>query len=75
MIAGGLDQGEPSEPSRKRSRDIEDHCMAVKAMKRITLTFTEDDLPTDGAGSNAPLVIMAKMAGYEVKRLFVDQGS
>ena len=63
MIAGGLEQGEPAESSRKRPRDAEDHCMAVKAMRRVTLAFTEDDLPTDGTGSNAPLVIIARMAG------------
>jgi hypothetical protein len=49
--------------------------MAVKAVRRVTLAFTEDDLPTDGTRSNAPLVVMARMEGYEVKRLFVDQGS
>jgi hypothetical protein len=49
--------------------------MTVKAMRRMTLAFLEDDLPIDGTGSNAPVVIMARMAGYEVKRLFMDQGS
>lgn len=44
-------------------------------MKRMTLAFFEEDLPIDGMGSNARLVISAVMAGYEVKRLFVDQGS
>jgi hypothetical protein len=66
---------EPSESSRKRSRDEREHCMTVKTMRRMTLAFSEDDLPINGTGSNAPLVIMARMAGYEVKRLFVDQGS
>ena len=49
--------------------------MAVKAMRRMTSAFSEDDLPIDGTGSNAPLVITARMTGYEVKRLFVNQGS
>ena len=49
--------------------------MAIKAMRIITLAFSEDELPIDGTGSNVPLVITARMAGYEVKRLFVDQGS
>jgi hypothetical protein len=38
--------------------------MAVKAVRRVTLAFTEDYLPTDGTGSNAPLIVMARMAGY-----------
>jgi hypothetical protein len=75
VIAGGLDHTEPSESSRKRYRDEKDQCMSVKAMRRMTLAFSEDDLPIDGTGSNAPLVITARMVGYEVKRLFVDQGS
>jgi hypothetical protein len=41
----------------------------------MTLTFSEEDLHIDDTGSNAPLVISAVMAGYKVKRLFVDQGS
>ena len=49
--------------------------MAVKGMRRMTLAFSEDDLPIDGTGSNALLVITARKAGFEVKRLFVDQGS
>jgi hypothetical protein len=44
-------------------------------MRRMTLAFSEGDLPIDDTGSNAPLVITARMAGYEVKRLFIDQGS
>jgi hypothetical protein len=75
VIAGGLDQAEPSESSRKRTRDERDYFLFVKAMRRITLAFSKDDLPIDGTGSNAPLVISARMARYEVKRLFVDQGS
>jgi hypothetical protein len=41
----------------------------------MTLAFSEDDLLIDDTISNAPLVISASMAGYEVKRLFVDQES
>jgi hypothetical protein len=63
---------EASESSRKRSRDERDHCMTIKAMRRMTLEFSEEDLPIDGTGSNAPLVITARMVGYKVKRLFVD---
>jgi hypothetical protein len=61
--------------STKRTRDERDYCMAVKVIRRMTLAFLEDDLPIDETGSNAPLVITTSMAGYEVKRLFVDQGS
>ena len=66
IIAGGLDQTESSGSSKKRTRDERDYCMAVKVIRRMTLAFLEDDLPIDETGSNAPLVITARMAGYEV---------
>jgi hypothetical protein len=75
VIAGGLDKEEPSESLRKRTRDERDYCLAVKAMRRMTLAFSEDDLLIDGTGSNAPLVISATIAWYEVKRLYFDQGN
>jgi hypothetical protein len=75
VIAGGIDEGESSKPSKKRTREERDDRPTVNAMKKMTLAFSEDELPLDGTGSNAPLVISARMAGYEVKRLFIDQRS
>jgi hypothetical protein len=72
VIVGGLDEGESSESSKKRTREERNYCLTVKAMRRMTLAFLEDDLPLDGMGSNTPPFISARMAGYEVKRLFVD---
>jgi hypothetical protein len=67
VIVGGLNQMEPVESSRKRSRDAEDHCMAMKAMRRMTLAFIEDDLPTDGTGSNAPWLLRPEWRGRREK--------
>jgi hypothetical protein len=44
-------------------------------MLDVVLSFTKADLPVGKIRENEPLVIIAMIDGFEVHRIFVDQGS
>ncbi|KAH0737648.1 hypothetical protein KY290_036353 [Solanum tuberosum] len=50
-----------------------------KIAKRIfesnTITFTDDESPTEGAGHNKALLLIVKCEGYYVKSVMIDGGS
>jgi hypothetical protein len=60
---------------RKRTRDARDSCSLVAQVKNPILSFSDTDLPQEHVRDNEPLVIAASMAGFEVHRIFVDQGN
>ncbi|KAH0641444.1 hypothetical protein KY285_032280 [Solanum tuberosum] len=49
--------------------------MAKRIFKSNTITFTDDELPTEGAGHNRALLLTVKCEGYYVKRVMIDGGS
>ncbi|KAH0644144.1 hypothetical protein KY284_032028 [Solanum tuberosum] len=49
--------------------------MAKRIFKSNTITFTNDELPTEGAGHNRALLLTVKYEGYYVKRVMIDGGS
>ncbi|KAH0676238.1 hypothetical protein KY285_024039 [Solanum tuberosum] len=40
-----------------------------------TINFTDDELPTEGAGHNNTLLLIVKCEGYYVKRVMIHGGS
>uniref|UniRef100_M1BZX9 Gag/pol polyprotein n=1 Tax=Solanum tuberosum TaxID=4113 RepID=M1BZX9_SOLTU len=49
--------------------------MAKRIFESNTITFTDDELPTEGAGHNRALLLTVKYEGYYVKRVMIDGGS
>ncbi|XP_049373001.1 uncharacterized protein LOC125837979 [Solanum verrucosum] len=49
--------------------------MAKRIFESNTITFTDYELPTEGAGHNRALFLTIKCEGYYVKRVMIDGGS
>ncbi|KAH0763564.1 hypothetical protein KY290_019637 [Solanum tuberosum] len=49
--------------------------MAKRIFESNTITFTDDKLPTEGAGHNRALLLTVKCEGHYVKRVMIDGGS
>ena len=49
--------------------------MANRIFESNTITFTNDELPKEGAGHNKALLLTVKCEGYYVKRVMIDGGS
>jgi len=49
--------------------------MAKSIFESNTITFTDDELPTEGAGHNRALFFTVKCEGYYVKRVMINGGS
>ncbi|KAH0635998.1 hypothetical protein KY290_036397 [Solanum tuberosum] len=49
--------------------------MAKHIFESNTITFTDDELPTEGAGHNRTSLLTVKCEGYYVKRVMIDGGS
>jgi hypothetical protein len=60
---------------KKRSQDARDLCSQVAQVTNPILLFSDVDLPEERVRENEPLVAAANLEGYEVHRIFIDQGS
>ena len=60
---------------RKKTRDTRDSCSQVAQVTNLVLSFSDADLPQEQVRDNESLVIAANLAGFEVHRIFIDQGS
>ncbi|XP_049414840.1 uncharacterized protein LOC125877655 [Solanum stenotomum] len=49
--------------------------MAKRIFESNTITFTDDELPTEGAGHNRALLLTVKCEGYYAKSVMIDGGS
>ncbi|KAH0681210.1 hypothetical protein KY284_022295 [Solanum tuberosum] len=49
--------------------------MANRIFESNTITFTDDELPTEGAGHNRALHLTVKCEGHYVNRVIIDGGS
>ncbi|KAH0729596.1 hypothetical protein KY290_000727 [Solanum tuberosum] len=49
--------------------------MANRIFESNTITFTDDEFPTEGAGHNRALYLTVKCKGHYVKRVMIDGGS
>ncbi|KAH0688900.1 hypothetical protein KY289_016258 [Solanum tuberosum] len=49
--------------------------MAKRIFEMNTITFTDNELPTEGAGHNRALLFTVKCEGNYVKRVMIDVGS
>ncbi|XP_015161970.1 uncharacterized protein [Solanum tuberosum] len=49
--------------------------MSKRIFESNAITFTDDELPTEGAGHNRVLLLTVKCEGYCVKRVMIDGGS
>ncbi|KAH0737644.1 hypothetical protein KY290_036349 [Solanum tuberosum] len=49
--------------------------MAKRIFESNTITFIDDELPTEGARHNRALLLTVKCEGYYVKRVMIDGGS
>ncbi|XP_070057833.1 uncharacterized protein [Nicotiana tomentosiformis] len=49
--------------------------MAERFFEVNRITFSDDDLPEEGAGHNRALHLMVKCEGHYVKRVMIDRGS
>ena len=60
---------------KKRTRDARESCSQVASIANLVLSFSYADLPEERVRDNEPLVIAANLNGFEVHRIFIDQGS
>ena len=49
--------------------------MAKRVFESITITFTNDELPKEGARHKRVFLLRLKCEGYYVKRVMIDGGS
>jgi hypothetical protein len=68
VIAGGI------VAKSKRTRTEQELCAQVTSMSDVILSFTKADLPVGKIRENESLVIIAMIDGFEIHRIFVDQG-
>ncbi|XP_075500068.1 uncharacterized protein LOC142538641 [Primulina tabacum] len=74
MISGGSTDGDSNRA--RKSRSMRD-CMEVEGMKRneAVISFGPEDLKGVNLPHNDALVIQARVAKYDVMRVFIDSGS
>ncbi|XP_075515414.1 uncharacterized protein LOC142550057 [Primulina tabacum] len=74
MISGGSTDGDPNRARKSRSRR---DCMEVEGVKRseAVISFGTEDLKGVNLPHNDALVIKARVANYDILRVFVDSGS
>ncbi|XP_075489615.1 uncharacterized protein LOC142528448 [Primulina tabacum] len=74
MISGGSTDGDFNRARKSRSRR---YCMEVEGMRRseAVISFGPEDLKRVNLPHNDTLVIQARVANYDILRVFVDSGS
>ncbi|XP_073305835.1 uncharacterized protein [Primulina huaijiensis] len=74
MISGGSTDGDSNRARKSRSRR---ECMEVEGMRRseAVISFGPEDLKGVNLPHNDSLVIQARVANYDILRVFVDSGS
>ncbi|XP_075507531.1 uncharacterized protein LOC142544359 [Primulina tabacum] len=74
MISGGSTDGDSNRARKSRSRR---ECMEVDGVRRIeaVISFGPEDLKGVNIPHNDALVIQARIANYDIMRVFVDSGS
>ncbi|KAH0773631.1 hypothetical protein KY290_010768 [Solanum tuberosum] len=72
--AGRLTRSERSHVSKETTVNQLEK-IAKRIFKSNTITFTDDELPTEGAGYNRVLLLTVKCEGYYVKRVMINGGS
>ncbi|XP_073307136.1 uncharacterized protein [Primulina huaijiensis] len=74
MISGGSNDGDSNRARKSRSRR---YCMEVEGVRRseAVISFGPEDLKGVSLPHNDALVIQARVANYDIMRVFVDSGS
>ncbi|XP_075478759.1 uncharacterized protein LOC142519604 [Primulina tabacum] len=74
MISGGSTGGDSNRARKSRSRK---DCMEVEGMRRneAVISFDPEDLKGVNLPHNDALVIQARVANYDVMRVFIDSSS
>ncbi|XP_075481143.1 uncharacterized protein LOC142521855 [Primulina tabacum] len=74
MILGGSTDGDSNRARKSRSRR---ECLEVEGARRIEafISFGPEDLRGVNLPHNDALVIQARVANYDILRVFVDSGS
>jgi hypothetical protein len=60
---------------KKRTREARDSCSQVTSIAYPILSFSDANLPEECIWDSEPLVIATNLSGFEVHRIFIDQGS